>query len=80
MALQPPWRDIVEVTLGGTRRTGYADLFEETGAVARVYTVLLERVGVRDAQWLGLKVNVPLLSTHEESKDALVIGASSEYG
>ena len=62
----------VKVTLGGIRRAGGAELVEDPDEVALVYEALLERVGLRGAQRVGLRVNVDRKPTREELKAALV--------
>ena len=62
----------VEVTLGGRRRAGRAELVEDPDEVARAYGELLDRVGARNAQRVGLRVNVDRAPTREELKTALV--------
>ena len=61
----------VEVMLGGIRRVGRAELVEEPDEVALVYEALLERVGLKGAQRVGLRVNVDRKPTREELKAAL---------
>ena len=62
----------VEVTIGGMRKAGYAELVEEPDEVVRVYEELLDRLGTRNAQRVGLRVNVDRDPTREELKAALV--------
>ena len=62
----------VEVTLGGIRRAGRAELVENPDEVALVYGKLLDKVGIRGAQRVGLKVNVDRKPTLDELKVALV--------
>ena len=62
----------VEVTLGGMRKAGHAELVEDPDEVARVYEELLDRISIRNAQRVGLRVNVDRKPAHEELKAALV--------
>ena len=62
----------VEVTLGGRRKAGHAELVEDPDEVARVYEELLDRIGPKNAQRVGLRVNVDREPTREELKAALV--------
>ena len=62
----------VEVTLGGIRRAGRAELVEDPDEVALVYGELLDKVGIRSAQRAGLRVNVDRKPTRDELKVALV--------
>ena len=61
----------VEVMPGGIRRAGRAELVEEPDEVALVYEALLERVGLKGAQRVGLRVNVDRKPTREELKATL---------
>ena len=61
----------VEVTLGGRRRSGRAELVEDPDGVARLYEKLFRRVGAENAQRVGLRVNVDREPTREELKAAL---------
>ena len=72
MALQPARGAPVEVTLGGRRRSGRAELFEDPDEVARLYEGLLDRIGTENARRVGLRVNVDRKPTREELKAALV--------
>ena len=62
----------VEVMLGGIRRAGRAELVEDPDEVALVYGELLDKVGIRSAQRVGLRVNVDRKPTRDELKAALV--------
>ena len=61
----------VAVTLGGRRRSGHAELIEDPDGVARAYEELLGRIGLKNAQRVGLRVNVDREPTREELKAAL---------
>ena len=58
----------VEVTLEGRRQRGWGELVEEPDEVARVHQLLLDRVGLKNARRLGLRVNVDREPTDEELK------------
>lgn len=62
----------VEVTLGGKRRLGRAELVEDPDAVARAYKKLLDALGAESAQRVGLRINVDREPSQEELKAALV--------
>ena len=62
----------VEVTLGGRRRSGRAELFEDPDEVAHLYEGLLDRIGTENARRVGLRINVDRKPTREELKSALV--------
>ena len=62
----------VEVVLGGTRRSGRAELIEDPDELVLVYESLLNRVGTNNAQRVGLRVNVDREPTRDELKAALV--------
>lgn len=56
----------VELVLDGQRRPARAVLVEDPDEVARIYLRLLERVGYRRANRVGLRVNVDRMPTVEE--------------
>lgn len=56
----------VRVVLDGRERAGYAELTEAPDDVARAYKMLLDRVGIKKASQVGLKVNLDRLPTAEE--------------
>ena len=62
----------VEVTIEGRLRRGWGELVEDPEEVARVYELLLNRVGLKNARRLGLKANVARKPTKEELKAVLV--------
>ena len=57
-----------ELTLEGRRQRGWGELLEEPDEVARVHQLLLDRVGLKNARRLGLRVNVDREPTEEELK------------
>jgi len=57
-----------EITLGGVRRRGWGELIEEPNEVARIHQLLLDRIGLKNARRLGLKVNVNREPTDDELK------------
>ncbi len=61
-----------EVTLGGTRRRGRGELVEDPEKVACIHQLLLDRVGLKNARRLGLRLNVNRRPTDDELKAALV--------
>jgi hypothetical protein len=56
----------VRVIVDGRERGGYAELEEDPEQVAHVYKTLLDRVGIKKARQVGLKVNLDRLPTAEE--------------
>ena len=62
----------VEVTIGGILKAGHAELVEDHDGVAHFYEELLDRIGIENAQRVGLRVNVDRKPTREELKAALV--------
>ena len=60
-----------EITLGGVRRRGWGELIEEPNEVARIHQLLLDRIGLKNARRLGLKVNVNREPTDDELKSTL---------
>ena len=61
----------VTVTLGGIIRSGYAELIEDLDGVARAYEELFGRIGAKNAQRVGLRVNVDREPSREELKAAV---------
>ena len=57
-----------EITLGGVRRRGWGELIEEPNEVARIHQLLLDRIGLKNARRLGLRVNVNREPTDDELK------------
>ncbi len=57
-----------EITLGGVRRRGWGELIEEPNEVARIHQLLLDRIGLKNARRLGLRVNVDREPTDDELK------------
>lgn len=58
----------VEVTLEGRRWRGRGKLIEDADEVARIYQLLLSRIGLKNARRLGLSVNVNREPTDDELK------------
>ena len=61
----------VEVTLEGRRRQGWGELVEDPEEVARIHELLLDRVSLKNARRLGLRVNVDRRPTRGELKAVL---------
>jgi hypothetical protein len=61
----------VGITLDGTQRTGYAELEEDPDQVAQIFCLLLERLGLKGAGILGLRVNLDRLPTPDELRPAV---------
>lgn len=64
----------VVVTIEGRRRLGRGELVEDSEEVARIYELLLDRVGLKNARRLGLRVNVERRPSRDELKAALADG------
>ena len=52
----------------GRRRSGRGELIEDPDEIARLHQLLLDRVGLKKAGRLGLRVNVDRQPTHDELK------------
>jgi hypothetical protein len=61
----------VELRHEGADRTLHAELVEEPEEVARVYGALLERVGLKHANRVGLRVSGDRMPTHRELVEAI---------
>ena len=61
----------VVVTIGGRRLHGRGELVEDPEEVARIHRLLLDRLGLKNARRLGLRVNAGRLPTEEELKAIL---------
>ena len=61
----------VVVTMEGRHLRGRGELVEDPEEVARVYELLLDRIGLKNARRLGLRVNVDRSATEDELKDVL---------
>ena len=61
----------VVVTIEGRHLRGRGKLIEDPEEVVRIHRVLLERLGLKNARRLGLRVNVDRWPTEEELKTIL---------
>ena len=61
----------VVVTIGGRRLHGRGELVEDPEEVARFQRLLLDRLGLKNARRLGLRVNANRWPTEEELKAIL---------
>ncbi|CAA9217780.1 MAG: hypothetical protein AVDCRST_MAG93-306 [uncultured Chloroflexia bacterium] len=61
----------VVVTMEGRHLRGRGELVEDPEEAARVYELLLDRIGLKNARRLGLRVNVDRRPTEDELKDVL---------
>ena len=61
----------VVVTIGGRRLHGRGELVEDSEEVARLHRQLLDRLGLKNARRLGLRVNADRWPTEEELKAIL---------
>ncbi len=61
----------VEVTMEGRHRQGRGELVADPEEVARIHRLLLDRVGLKNARRLGLKVNADRWPTKDELKAVL---------
>ncbi len=61
----------VVVTIEGRRRPGRGELVEDPEEVARLHGLLLNRLGLKNAQRLGLRVNVDREPSRDELKAVL---------
>ena len=61
----------VRLVLDGRERAGYAELEEDPDRVAQAYKTRLDRLGLRNARQLGLKLNVDRSPTTDELKPAV---------
>lgn len=61
----------VEVTMEGRHRQGRGELVEDPEEVARIHRLLLDRVGLKNARRLGLRVNADRWPTKDELKAVL---------
>ena len=57
-----------EVMIEGRRRSGRGELIEDPDEIVRLHQLLLDRVGLKNAGRLGLRVNVDRQPTHDELK------------
>ena len=60
-----------EVTIEGRRLRGRGELVEDPEEVARIHQLLLDRIGLKNARRLGLRVKVNREPTHDELKAPL---------
>ena len=60
-----------ELVVGGRARPARGELSEDPDDLARVYAALIERVGLRDARRLGLRITDERTPTHAELVAAL---------
>ena len=61
----------VVVTIEGRRWPGWGDLVEDPEEVARVHELLLDRLGLKNARRLGLRINVDRWPTRNELEAVL---------
>lgn len=67
-------RPDVELSQGGHTRPMHADLIEDPDEVAAIYGVLLARVGLDRAMWVGLTITGDRMPNHGELADAVAAG------
>ncbi len=61
----------VVVTIEGRRRRGRGELMEDPEEVARVHELLLDRLGLKNARRLGLRINVDRWPSRDELEAVL---------
>lgn len=69
----------LEVTLDGRRHRAHGELVEDPHQVAQIFSDLLDQVGLKRANRLGLKFNVDRAPTMPELSAALATAKSSSY-